>query len=165
MNPNATREPWWFVAQPDEGESLWQPLPSRGYVNVQYSPDTMPYDDFTAGVQVLPPGGQVREHGHQRNHELIFVHAGTGEVNIEGETYPLRPGSSMLFGRYARHVIDNTGGVDMHMFFVFMPPGLEDWFRAIGRPRTPGDPMPDAFPRPDNVAEAMERQRFVPPRS
>jgi hypothetical protein len=46
-----------------------------------------------------------------------------------------------------------------------MPPGLEDWFNAIGRPRQPGEPMPEPFPRPENVAEVQERMRFVPPRS
>jgi hypothetical protein len=70
-----------------------------------------------------------------------------------------------LFGRYARHRIDNTGSVDMKLFWVFSPPGLEDWFSAIGRPRKPGEPMPPAFERPPNVAEVQERMRFVPPRS
>ena len=67
-------EPWWTVIGPDEGESLWQPLPSRGYVTLKLTPDTMPCDTFTSGVQVLPPGCHVREHGHKQNHELIFIH-------------------------------------------------------------------------------------------
>ena len=163
MTEATSREPWWHVSNPNDGESLWQPLPSRGYVTIKYSPDTTPYDGFTSGVQVLPPGCHVREHGHRRNHELIFVHSGRGEVEIEGETYAVEPGSSVLFGSYARHVIRNVGEDDLELFWVFMPPGLEDWFRAIGRPREPGASMPDAFPRPDDVELAMERQRFVPP--
>jgi mannose-6-phosphate isomerase-like protein (cupin superfamily) len=130
---------------------------------VKLSPDNTPYDGFTSGVQVLPPGRYVREHGHERNHELIFIHRGTGEVEIEGETFPVEPGSTVLFGRFARHVITNTGDEDLHMFWVFMPPGLEDWFRAIGKARQLGDAMPEPFDRPDTVADAMERQRFVPP--
>jgi hypothetical protein len=47
---------------------------------------------------------------------------------------------------------------------VFFPPGLEEWFYAIGRERTPGEPMPEPFDRPDNVAELMARMRFLPPR-
>jgi hypothetical protein len=70
----------------------------------------------------------------------------------------------VLFGRYARHRIENTGGTDMKLFWVFLPPGLEDWMRAIGRPRTPGEAMPEPFDRPADVAEIQKRLKFVPPR-
>jgi mannose-6-phosphate isomerase-like protein (cupin superfamily) len=161
--PDPATQPWWAVIGPDEGESLWQPMPSRGHVTLKLTPETMPYDTFTSGVQVLPPGCHVREHGHKQNHELIFIHEGTGRVEIEGHEYALRPGATVLFGRYARHVIENTGDTDMKLFWVFMPPGLELWFRAIGRHREPGSEMPDAFDRPQNVNEVMEQMRFVPP--
>jgi hypothetical protein len=52
----------------------------------------------------------------------------------------------------------------MKLFWVFMPPGLEDWFNAIGRPRRPGEAMPEAFPRPEDVAAVQQRMRFMPPR-
>ena len=64
---------------------------------------------------------------------------------------------------YYRFTVENTGDVDMKLFWVFMPPGLEHWFRAIGRRRDGQARMPDAFDRPDNVQEIMEQMRFVPP--
>lgn len=158
-------KPWWVVIGPDEGESLWQPLPSRGYVTLKLTPESMPYDGFTSGIQVLPPGCHVREHGHKQNHELIFIHRGKGRIVIEGESHDVEPGAVVLFGRYARHVIENTGDTDMQLFWVFMPPGLEHWFRAIGRKREDGAAMPAAFDRPDNVEQVMEQMRFVPPAS
>jgi mannose-6-phosphate isomerase-like protein (cupin superfamily) len=163
MDARRFDEPRAIVLGPDEGDSLWQPLPSRGYVTVKLTPQNMPYDDFSAGIQVLPPGCHVREHGHRQNHELIFVYEGTGTVTIEGETTPVVAGSTILFGRYARHRIDNTGATDMKFFWVFAPPGLEDWFNAIGRRRTPGEPMPPPFDRPPNVQAIQEHMRFVPP--
>jgi len=138
-------------------------MPSRGYVTLKLTPENMPNTNFTSGVQVLPPGYEVREHGHQQNHELIFIYEGSGRVEIEGESYDAVPGTTVLFGRYARHVIENTGDVDMKLFWVYMPPGLEHWFRAIGQPREAGQPMPAAFDRPANVEEVMEQMRFVPP--
>jgi hypothetical protein len=39
---------------------------------------------------------------------------------------------------------------------VITPPGLEDFFKAIGRPRTPGEPPPAPFARPADVV-AIER--------
>jgi len=155
---------WWKVLGPDEGRSYWQPLPSRGYVEVILDPSNTPYDGFSSGIQVLPPGCSVREHGHQRNHELLFIYEGTGTCTIEDETYDLVPGTTVLFGRHARHLVVNDGDVDMKIFWVFLPPGLEDWFHAIGRPRAPGEPMPEAFARPDDVADVQARLRFVPPK-
>jgi mannose-6-phosphate isomerase-like protein (cupin superfamily) len=154
-----------MISGPDDGESLWQPLPSRGYVTVKFTPANTPYEDFCAGVQLLPPGCHIREHGHLRNHELVFVYEGTGTVTIDDVTTPLAPGSTVLFCRDAVHRIDNTGLVDMKLFWVFMPPGLDDWFRAIGRPREPGAPMPEPFARPEDVGEIQRRMRFMPPRS
>ncbi|MFL2770549.1 MAG: cupin domain-containing protein [Rhodospirillaceae bacterium] len=158
-------KPWWAVIGPDEGESIWQPEPSRGYVDVNLTPGNTPYDSFSSGIQVLPPGCSVREHGHKQNHELLFFYEGIGRCEIEDSKYDLVPGTTVLFGRYARHLITNTGDVDMKLFWVFFPPALEHWFRAIGQPRKPGEEMPDKFPRPDNVGDIMEYMKFMPPRS
>jgi mannose-6-phosphate isomerase-like protein (cupin superfamily) len=163
--PNPQASQGVVVVGPDEGVSLWQPLPSRGYVTVTLSPETMTYDTFSSGIQVLPPGCQIREHGHRQNHELLFIYEGEGLCVVDDVRYDLKPGTTVLFGRYAQHWIDNTGSVDMKLFWVFFPPGLENWFQAIGRPRTPGEPMPAAFPRPDNVGAVMEQMRFIPARS
>ena len=153
------------VVGPDAGRSLWQPLPSRGYVTVNLTADNMAYDTFSSGIQLLPPGCEVREHGHKQNHELVFIYEGTGFVEIDDVVTDLQPESTVLFARNCVHRLVNTGAVDMKLFWVFMPPGLEDWFYAIGRDRTPGEPMPEAFARPDNVHEVMDRMRFLPPRA
>ena len=155
---------WSAVIGPDAAPSWWQPLPSRGHVSVALSPENTPYDGFSSGMQLLPPGCSVREHGHQRNHELLFIHAGTGTCTIEDATHAIVPGSIILFGRHARHFLVNTGVTDMQIFWVFMPPGLEDWFSAIGRPRTTGEAMPEAFDRPDDVGAVQAKLRFVAPK-
>lgn len=153
------------IVKPGAGQSLWQPMPSRGYVDINLTPDNMPYDTFSSGIQVLPPGGEVREHGHKQNHELVFVYEGTGVVDIDGEITEIVPGTTVLFARNCTHLIRNTGQTDMKMFWVFFPPGLEDWFNAIGKARTPGDPTPEPFARPDNVQAEMDKMRFLPPRT
>jgi hypothetical protein len=49
----------------------------------------------------------------------------------------------------------------MRLIWMIAPAGLEDWFRAIGRPRQPGEAMPAPFERPADVAEIQARQRFI----
>jgi len=151
------------VIAPEEGTSLWQPLPSRGYVTTKLTPANMPFDTFSSGIQVLPPGCEVRQHAHARNHELIFIYEGSGICVIDEVTHKAGPGTTILFGRYCQHRLENTGTIDMKLFWVFFPPGLEDWMQAIGKPRVPGEPMPAPFPRPDNVMDVMARLQFIPP--
>jgi uncharacterized cupin superfamily protein len=48
---------------------------------------------FGVNAFVLEPGEEGRRHAHERQDELYFVHAGTPEIEIDGLTHALRPGS------------------------------------------------------------------------
>ncbi|MEQ8514884.1 MAG: cupin domain-containing protein [Chromatocurvus sp.] len=157
-------KPGSVVVKPEDRLSLWQPMPSRGHVDLILTPDNMPYDTFASGTQVLPPGCYVRQHGHTQNHELIFIYEGEGMCTIDGTDHDLEPGTTVLFARNSVHLLKNTGKVDLKLFWVFFPPGLDDWFKAIGRPRTPGEPMPEPFDRPEDVQEVMRKLKFMPPK-
>ena len=158
----ATRAPPSWSA-PKRATATGSPLPSTGHITAKITPYTAPYDDFASGIQVLEPGAAIREHGHQRAHELIFVYQGTGHAIIDGERYELRPETLIVVGRRVLHYLENEGDDQMRMLWVIFPPGLEDWFRAIGRPRTPGDGPPPVFDRPDNVKDIQDRQKFLRP--
>ncbi|MDR3537041.1 MAG: cupin domain-containing protein [Acetobacteraceae bacterium] len=149
------------VLQPDEGESHWQPLPSTGYIVSKLTPYTTPYDGFALGIQVLEPGAHIRRHGHERQHEVLFCYQGTGEAEIGDRRHPVSPETTLLIGRGVQHKVTNTGATQMRLLWWIAPAGLEDWFRAIGRPRQPGEPQPAPFPRPDDVEDIQARQRFI----
>ena len=149
------------VSGPGEGVSYWQPQPSTGYATVKLHPGNSPINFLSAGIQVLEPGTHVRNHAHQRNDELLFVYEGTGRGVVDGKTYPLAPGSLIAVGRFVEHIVFNDGPGPMKIFWVFAPPGLEDWFAAIGKPRKEGEPVPAPFSRPDDVAEVQKRVKFV----
>jgi quercetin dioxygenase-like cupin family protein len=149
---------------PEEGESYWQPQPSTGYVTVKISPYNSPNDLISAGVQVLEPGASVRRHAHERANEILFVFEGEGKAEIDGEWHRVSQGSTFMVGRYVQHYVENDGNVPLKLFWAIMPSGLEDWFRAIGRPRTPGEPRPAPFERPSDIAQIQRQQRFVNPK-
>jgi quercetin dioxygenase-like cupin family protein len=149
------------VLGPDEGESFWQPLPSRGYIVNKLTPYNTPYDSFSLGIQVLEPGAHIRRHAHERQHEVLFCYAGEGWAEVDGQRHEVRPETTLLIGRAAWHTVQNTGSTQMRLLWMIAPAGLEDGFRAIGRPRRPGEPMPPPFERPADVAEIQARQRFV----
>ena len=150
-----------IVLGPEDGDSYWQPLPSRGYSTVKLSPYNCPFDTFAAGTQLLEPGAAIRKHGHQRQHELLFVYEGQGHAEIDGTRYPLVPETTIIVGRNVQHLLVNDGPGPMRLHWVIFPPGLEDWFAAIGKPRRPGEPMPEPFERPDDVGEIQRRQKFA----
>jgi mannose-6-phosphate isomerase-like protein (cupin superfamily) len=151
-----------IVFGPEDGESFWQPLPSRGYVINKISPYTSPYDDLSMGIQVLEPGAHIRRHGHERSHEILFCFRGNGLAEIDGKSYEIKEETTMLIGRGVQHKVINTGRTQMRLLWVMSPPGLEDWFRALGRPRQSGEALPPAFERPANIREIQAQQRFIP---
>ena len=53
--------------------------------------------------------------------------------------------------------LEAKGEDELVMQWVISPPGLEDFFRTIGRPRAAGEPSPAPFQRPGDVV-AIERQ-------
>ena len=160
--PPAPQKGVHLVSGPEDGLSYWQPQPSTGYATVKLHPGNTPVNFLSAGIQVLEPGTHVRNHAHQRNDELLFVYEGTGRALVDGKTYPLSPGALIAVGRFVEHKVFNDGPGPMKIFWVFAPPGLEDWFAAIGQPRKPGEPAPPPFNRPADVAEVQKRVKFVP---
>ncbi|HKK28807.1 MAG TPA: cupin domain-containing protein [Alphaproteobacteria bacterium] len=148
------------VVQPDEGASFWQPVPANGHVEVKVEGGRDGMADFDCGVQEVAPGCHVREHAHGENEELIMVFAGEGEALVDGETHRMQPGTVLYLAKDSRHLFRNTGAEPMRFFWTLLPGGLAPFFRAIGRDRLPGEPAPQPFPRPDDVAQIEQRTVF-----
>ena len=102
------------VVQPDAGQSFWQPVPANGHVEVKVVGGAANgMAEFDCGLQEVAPGCYVREHAHDRNEELIFVHEGEGEAVVDGETHPMRPGTTFYLAKDSRHLFRNTGDTPM----------------------------------------------------
>lgn len=142
-----------------EGGALahWQPVPANGYAEVLLaSHDVDSVHRFSMGRQLLPPGGRIRLHAHDRSEEVFYVLRGRGVAEIDGAPHPLAPGTTLYFGHNRRHTIVNDGDEDLQWVWFFLPGGLEDFFAAIGRPRLAGEAPPAPFARPADV-ETIER--------
>lgn len=152
-----------IVVQPDEGKSYWQPVPANGYSEVKLSRRNLPADDkFSMGVQVIAPHSYIREHQHDAFNEVLFFFEGEGRVEVDGVSHPVRPGTTVYAGHWVKHKIINESDKDLKMAWTLMPGGLENFFAGIGRARTPGEPAPSPFPRPDNVEEIEAATVFAP---
>src|SRR5204862_69896 len=82
----------------------------------------------------LALGGRVREHSHGDQIELQICFRGRGWVVVDGVSHPLVPGTVCFLGYDVKHEIINEGPDELVMLWLVSPPGLEDFFKAIGRP-------------------------------
>ena len=153
-----------MVVMPTEGEDYWQPVPANGHISVRVAPGLVEMEHpLGLGTQTLPVGGYVREHAHDRHEEVLHFISGTGKAVIEGVEHPLSPGTTIFVGKSRRHMFINDGEGELHWLWLIVPNGLEDFFEAIGRPKAPGEPAPEPFPRPNDVLEIERRTVFAPP--
>jgi len=139
------------VVQPDEGPSYWQPVPANGHADPRLTPDLTRFPALSMGYQTIAPGGRVREHSHGDQIELQICFRGRGHVVVDGRSHRLVPGTACFLGYDVRHEIVNDGDDDLVMMWLITPHGLEDFFKAIGRPRVAGEPAPEPFARPTDV--------------
>jgi quercetin dioxygenase-like cupin family protein len=145
------------VLQPEEGVSFWRPLPTNGYVTVKASPSYGGPGEIAMGIQVIPPGGFVQEHSHDRQVEILFCYEGEGHIEVDGARHPFRPGTTIVAHPWLRHKIVNSGTRDLKMTWTMAPSGLETFFRKIGRPRRPGEAAPEPF-HPPQAADDIQRE-------
>src|SRR5437867_5598716 len=136
------------VIQPTEGASFW-----RASQRPRGSEAHTRYDDLSMGYQTIAPRSRVREHSHGDQIELQICFSGRGRVVVDGVSHPLVPGTACFLGYDVKHEIINETDEELVMLWLVSPAGLEDFFKAIGRPRTAGDPAPAPVARPENVVE------------
>ena len=144
------------VVQPDEGPSYWQPVPANGHADPKLTPDKTAFPPLSMGYQTIAPGGRIREHSHGDQIELQICFRGRGHVLVDGKRHELVPGTACFLGYDVKHEIVNDSAEELVMMWVITPHGLEEFFKSIGRPRTPGQRTPEPFARPEDVV-AIER--------
>ena len=144
------------VMQPDEGPSYWQPVPANGHADPKLFPANTGFPELAMGYQTIAVGARVREHSHGDQVELQICFRGRGHVLVDGQRHPLVPGTACCLGYDVKHEIVNDGPDELVMLWVIAPPGLENFFAAIGRSRAAGEPAPAPFARPTDVV-AIER--------
>ena len=150
-----------FVLGPQDGASYWQPVPANGHIrNLVSSKALGSPGRFSIGTQTVAPRSFIREHMHDRNEEIIFVIEGRGVARLEGVDHPIETGSCVYVATNEKHHFLNPHDEPMTFLWVFTPGGLDDFFEQIGRIRKPGEPAPEPFARPDDVAEIERRTVF-----
>ncbi|HIK44709.1 MAG TPA: cupin domain-containing protein [Leptolyngbyaceae cyanobacterium M65_K2018_010] len=61
----------------------------------------------------FPPGQLAPGHHHQDMAEVFFVETGQGTITINGQPYPLTPGTCMAVEPGEHHEVANTGSEEL----------------------------------------------------
>jgi quercetin dioxygenase-like cupin family protein len=96
-------------------------LPGRKWVKL-VGPDTGGCQNMVLGVVTFPPGSDPGPHRHEREEEIIYVIAGTGETRVGDQTLPLEPGIAVFTEPGVEHGVRNTGTEPLVLVSVFSPP-------------------------------------------
>ena len=121
---------------------------SRGVLNLRSA--------VVALAVVAAPAAAVVAGLPQDGGQLLAVGERRREVHVDGKAHPLVPGTACFLGYDVTHEIVNDSGEDLVMMWLITPHGLEEFFKAMGRPRTAGQPAPAPFARPEDIV-AVER--------
>jgi mannose-6-phosphate isomerase-like protein (cupin superfamily) len=91
-----------------------------------------------AAEMVIPPGeaeGNPKNR-HRGADQWLYVVSGTGSALVNGQRYPLRPGTLLLVEHRDKHEIKNTGHELLRTLNIYVPPA----YTASGEELPPAKP-------------------------
>ena len=95
--------------------------------------------DLVMGYEDIAPGQAITPHRHQLADEIIFVHRGSGIVELGARTVAFNSGATIFIPKHVRIAMRNTGSEPISIAFVFSKPGFEQYLRDTSVPE--GQPV------------------------
>ena len=73
------------------------------------NPETAGSVKMTFGKITVSPGDGSPRHYHAKTEEIYYIMSGSGKMVIDGKTFSVKKGHSILVPKGARHELANTG--------------------------------------------------------
>lgn len=90
--------------------------------------------DLVMGYEDIAPGQAIPPHRHLVADEIIFVHRGSGVVELGARTEAVGTGATIYIPKTTRITVRNTGTEPLSIAFVFSKPGFEEYLRDFSAP-------------------------------
>lgn len=87
--------------------------------------------DLTMGYEDLPPGASIPPHWHKIADEILFVHRGSGVVELGQRQEKVTAGATIYIPKDVRITLRNTGTEPLSIAFFFSKPGFEEFLREM----------------------------------
>ncbi|GAA4934297.1 cupin domain-containing protein [Streptomyces coeruleoprunus] len=99
-----------------------QPNRKRGGdLRTMLTPVTVGSTSGFMGLAILQPGERISEHYHPYSEEFVYVVEGRMEVDLDDETFALRPDQALMIPINMRHRFRNVGDEEARMVFHLGP--------------------------------------------
>ena len=90
--------------------------------------------NFTLGIEMFAAGHVTPRHTHAVGYELFVILSGTGTAQCEADTWPVGPGSVVVFRPTLTHGIDVDAGAPMYCLQMMLPDdSFADFVRSGSR--------------------------------
>lgn len=70
---------------------------------------------------IIPPGGEMPYHYHEKRESLIFLIKGEATETVEGKDYPIKSGDILFIRAGEKHKIVNRSDKDLRYLEFFTP--------------------------------------------
>jgi len=90
--------------------------------------------DLTMGYEDLPPGASIPPHRHKLADEILFVHRGSGVVELADRKEAVSAGATIYIPKGVLVTLRNTGTEPLSIAFFFSKPGFETFLREMSAP-------------------------------
>jgi quercetin dioxygenase-like cupin family protein len=107
------------------------PLIEGRILSVKATPENGSASKMSAGVSVLPSGFSTVPHSHEAE-ELAQVLSGTGEIVIDGVSYPVGAGDIVLTPSQSVHITIAGAEQPLVVWWIYAPAGSETRWLAQG---------------------------------
>jgi len=95
-----------------------KPLETPGTkVFIHYNGPTDQLSGICAGMAILDPGASPHEPHRHPEEEFLLISEGTGEIECDGKTTRVGPGSMMYTAGNTLHGVTNTGKTPMTFYW------------------------------------------------
>ena len=101
-----------------------------------YADEELGANNLSGGSADIPVNSQLPYHVHESEEEMMFIYRGTGELVVEGETFPLEPETMVFIPKGLKHTFKNTGEEPLSFCFFYAPPGPEKNIRKMATGNT-----------------------------
>jgi quercetin dioxygenase-like cupin family protein len=85
--------------------------------------------DLVMGTEDIAPGQAIPPHRHLLADEIVFIHRGSGVVELGDQKREVVEGATVYIPRNVRITLRNTGASPMSIVFTFSKPGFEELMR------------------------------------
>ena len=96
------------------------------------TPETVKSDNISMVLIRVKPGETAGPcHCHPASEEVIYITQGEGEAWIEEEVSVFKAGTAIIFPKDVKHMIRNTGNIELEVLCVFIPPTTPESYQIF----------------------------------